>query len=158
MLHFLLQDTILDVPYPTDAVHIQDGMALFHSLTNLPPTFGEIWLQILDQMASKKNFIFSTDCYEPDSIKAQERMRRGCSEQFIVDGPATRRPVDFNLFLANEKNKLQLCQLLLRMWSSKEAASRLEKCGTAVAVVEGRAHQLITSNGEVSNLCQLGQG
>lgn len=150
MLHFLLDDSPQDVPYPKEAVHIQDGMALFHVLTNIAPTFGGICLQVLDMMASKKNFIFSTDCYEAESIKGQERLRRGTSERFIIDGPATRKPADFKLFLANEKNKLQLCQLLLRVWGSKEAASRLDKCDTAIINVEGKAYQLFTSESEVS--------
>ena len=152
MLHFLLDDAPKEVPYPRDAIHIQDGMALWYVLTNLPPTCGEICLQVLDQMAAKQNFMFSTDCYHANSIKAQERLRRGFSEKFIIDGPATRKPADFKLFLANEENKVQLCQLLLWVWGSKAAASRLEKCGTAVAIVEGRAHQLDSSNGEVSKL------
>lgn len=150
MLHFLMEDNTQDVSYPKDALYIQDGMALFYVLANLPQTFGGICLQVLDNMVSKKNFIFSTDCYELDSIKAQERMRRGCSEKFIVDGPATRRPADFKLFLTNEQNKLQLCQLLLRVWRSKEGVSRLGECGTAVLVVEGKAHQLVARNNEVN--------
>ena len=36
MLHFLMEDAPEDVPYPKDALHVQDGNALFHSLTNLP--------------------------------------------------------------------------------------------------------------------------
>ena len=109
MLHFLLDDSLENASYPKDAIHIQDGNALFHALTNLPPTFGRIALQILDQMVSKKNFIFSTDSYHPDSIKAQERLRRGCSEKLILEGVATRTPPDFKVFLCNEENKLQLC-------------------------------------------------
>ena len=143
MLHFLLVDTE-EVPYPRDAIHIQDGMGLLHVLTNLPQTYGDICLQVLDCMASKRNFIFSTDCYHADSIKAQERLRRGFSQTYIIDGPATRRPADFKLFLANEENKRQLCRLLLRVWGSKVAASRLDKCGTAVA------YQLDSCNGEVA--------
>ena len=149
MLHYLLEDNPEDVPYPKDAIYIQDGMALLYSLTNLQPTCGGICLQVLDHMASKKNFIFSTDSYHPDSIKAQERLRRGSSEKFIVDGPATRKPTDFKLFLANEQNKMQLCQLLLRVWGSTEAASRLENCGIAMALVDGKAHQFVSSNGSV---------
>ena len=71
----------------------------------LLPTFGEICLQVLDQMVAKKNFIFSTDSYHPDSIKSQERLRRGFSEKFIIDGPATRKPTDYKLFLSNDENK-----------------------------------------------------
>lgn len=88
MLHFLMEDAPEDVPYPKDALYIQDGNALFHALTNLPPTFGTICLQVLDQMVAKKNFVFSTDSYHADSIKAQQRLRRGFSQQYIIDGPA----------------------------------------------------------------------
>ena len=49
---------------------IQDGNALFHTLNNLPPMFGGIYLQILDHMTPKQNFIFSTDSYHQDSIKS----------------------------------------------------------------------------------------
>ena len=139
MLHFLMEDASEDVPYPKEALYIQDGNALFHALMNLPPTFGEICLQVLDQMVAKKNFVFSTDSYHSDSIKAQERLRRGFSQRYIIEGPATRKPTDFKTFLANEDNKTQLCQLMLRVWGSKLSASRLDKCGTAVAVVEGKA-------------------
>ena len=123
ILHFLMEDSPQDEPYPTDALYIQDGNALFHALKNLPPTFGEICLQVLDQMVAKKNFIFSTDAYHPDSIKSQERLRRGFSQKYIIEGPATRKPSDFKLFLANDENKTKLCQLLLRVWSSKIAES-----------------------------------
>ena len=89
-------------------------------------------------------------CYLEDSIKTQERLRRSSSEKFIIDGPATRHPADFKLFLANEVNKMQLCQVLFRVWGSKGAASGLANCGTAVVVVEGKAHQLNAANGDVS--------
>ena len=111
---------------------------------------------MLDQMVAKKNFVFSTDSYHADSIKAQERLRRGFSQRYIIEGQATRKPIDIRLFLANEENKLQLCQLLLRVWGSKAAASRLEKCGTAVVVVEGKAYLLNTSDSDVSILKFIG--
>ena len=116
MLHYLIDDTPEEVVVPANSMYIQDGNALFHALKNLPPTFGEICLKVLDQMVAKT------------------------------------KPVDFKLFLTNEDNKLQLCQLLLRVWGSKAAASRLEKCGSAVAVVEGKAYQLETIEGDVSIL------
>lgn len=152
MLHFLTDDFKDDVPYPTDkTVFIQDGNALFHTLSNLPPTFGEICLQLLDQMAAKKDFIFSTDCYHDTSIKSQERLRRGVSQQYIVEGPATRKPLDFKLFLANETNKKQLCQLLLKVWGSETAFSRIQKCSRAIAVVEGKAYHLKADDTNVRN-------
>lgn len=151
ILHYLLEDvTPENIPYPQDALFIQDGMALLHTLSNLPPTCGDICLQVLDQMIAKKNFLFSTDCYHSESIKAQERLRRGSSEKILLAGPATRKPYDFKMFLVNDDNKKQLCQLLLRVWSSQQAATRLQMTDMAVLIVEGRAYQLLPSNDEVS--------
>ena len=99
-------------------------------------------------MVAKKDFIFSTDSYYPDSIKSHERLYRGYSQKLIADGPATRKPVDFKLFLANEENKRQLCQLLLRVWGSEVAAKRLEKATRSVVVVEGKAYDLESTDGE----------
>ena len=153
ILHYILQDISADnLTYPKDALFIQDGMALLHVLTNLPPTCDEICFQILDQMAAKRHFIFSTDSYHPESIKAQERLRRGTSEKMILSGPATRRPYDFKMFLANDDNKKQLCRLLLSVWISQKAISRLEKTAMAILIVEGTAHQLRTSGNRVSNM------
>jgi len=47
-------------------------MTLFHMLINLLPTCGEICLQILDDMVSKKQFLFSTDSYHSVSTIARE--------------------------------------------------------------------------------------
>ncbi|XP_068239769.1 uncharacterized protein [Palaemon carinicauda] len=86
ILHYLMEEFNQDeLPYPKDALFIQDGMALLHVLSNLPPTCGEICLQILDQMIAKKHFLFSTDSYFPGSIKAQERLRRGRRHQLEID-------------------------------------------------------------------------
>ena len=111
LLHFFTDDIQEDIPYPKGVLHIQDGNALFHALINISPTFGEICLQVLDQMVAKKDFFFSTDSCHADSIKAQERLRRGSSQRYLIQGPATRKPSDFKLFLANEHNTTQLCEL-----------------------------------------------
>ena len=140
---------VTDVSHPKEAFHIQDGNAMFHALTNLSSTFQEICLCLLDETVIKSNFKFSTDSYHADSIKAQERLRRGVLQQYIVNGPATRKPSDFKLFLANDKNKEQLCQLLLRIWGSKESASRIEKCGAAMLLVEGKVYKLESRAGNV---------
>ena len=151
MMHYILEDKTDEVPYPKDSFFIQDGNALFHALLSLPPTFGDICLQILDQMIAKNNFIFSTDSYQTYLIKVHERLRRGSAERFIVEGPATRKPKDFKLFLANDMKKVQLSQLLLKVWGSSKAASRLEKCKTASLIVDGMAYELVSSNGQVRN-------
>ena len=48
ILHYLLQDRDEEVTYPKDALFIQDGNALFHMMTNLQPTCGQICMQLLD--------------------------------------------------------------------------------------------------------------
>ena len=106
-----MEDHLEDISYPGGAFYMQDGNAFFYTLANLPPTFGAICLQVLDQMVAKKNFIFSMDSYHEDSIKSQERVRRGFSQHCVVGGgggAATRKPTDWKLFLANEENRLQL--------------------------------------------------
>ena len=150
MLHYLLTDHTDEVPYPADAIHIQDGNALIHALKNLPPTFGGICLKIFNQMVSKKNFIFSTDSYYEHSIKAHERKRRGVTQPHHLDGPATRIPTNMKFFLQNDVNKKQLFDLLLKMWSGKEAASRLDKSSMAVLIVNGVAHAFTAEDGNVS--------
>ena len=42
--------------------------------------------------------------------KHQEILRRGFSQRYTIEGPVTRKPTDFKLFLGNEGNKTQLCQ------------------------------------------------
>ena len=148
LLHFFTDYNQEDISYPKCSLNIQDVNALFHVLTNIAPTFGEICLQVLDQMVAKKDFIFSTDSYHADSIKAQERLRRGSSQCYLIQEPATRKPSDFKLFLENEQNKTQLCELLLKVWSRNAAASRMDQCGTVLVIVDGK---LQSSDGEVSN-------
>ena len=84
-MHYLLADRNIEVQHPDGALFIQDGNALFHGLTFLPQTFGDVCLLILDQMIAKKNFVFSTDNHHPCSIKVIERLRRGCSERLFLD-------------------------------------------------------------------------
>ena len=94
LMHVLLEDC--DDPDPaTRAFHIEDGNALWHSLVQVPLTFREICLKLLDIMVPKKHFLFSTDSYCKDSIKSQERLRRGSSTKLIIEGPATLRPENF---------------------------------------------------------------
>ncbi|KAL1007332.1 hypothetical protein UPYG_G00085130 [Umbra pygmaea] len=101
-------------------------------------------------MVAKHHFVFSTDCYQSDSNKAQERLRRGFTEKHIIDGPNTQKPYDFKSFLANELTKKQLCDLLLKVWGSNEAASRIEKSMKAVVCVNGKSYDLTSTNGKLS--------
>jgi len=105
MLHYLREDAPEETPL-TKSLYIQDGNALSHALKNLPPTFSAICFQVLGQMVAEKNFVFSTDSYHADSIKALERLCCGLSQLYIIEGEGARKTVDFKLFLANEENML----------------------------------------------------
>ena len=86
------------IPQGVDDVFIQDGMALLHTFTKLPPTCCEICIQILDQTT------ISTDSYHPGSIKAQKRLTRS-SPEIILAGSAIRQPYYSKSFHANYDTK-----------------------------------------------------
>ena len=150
LLYHLENMTPDDLPYHKDILFTQDRTTLLHNLTNLPPTCGEICLQVLDQMVAKKQFLFSTDSYHPQSINTLQRLRRGSSETIMLAGPSTRKPYDCKMFRANDDNKKQLCHLQLRIWSAQQAASRLERIEVAVLIVGEKANQIVSLNGELS--------
>ena len=149
MLNYFLKDISKDVQYPLYPFYIQDGNALFYSLTKPAETIEGICLQLLDTMVAETNFIFSTDSYFQQSIKSLERLRRGSSQPHPIEGPSTSTPADFKDFLKNDENKRQLCQNILKVWSSTASASRLAQCRTAIVVVEGKAFQLKSTNEKV---------
>ena len=61
MLHHLLETYTDTVSYSNDCFYIENGNTLGHVLKDLPPTFGQIYLLVLDQMVHKKVFVFSID-------------------------------------------------------------------------------------------------
>ncbi|KAH3851815.1 hypothetical protein DPMN_094301 [Dreissena polymorpha] len=69
LMNAILQDVAPSSSPNNATLFIQDGNALFHELTNRAPTFGGICLQLLGIMVSKKDFVFSTDSYFPNSLK-----------------------------------------------------------------------------------------
>ena len=53
----------------------------------------------------------------------------------------TRKPADFKSFLLNGENKKQLAEVLLKVWSSSEAAESIGN-KTIILIVEGKAHMI----------------
>ena len=104
-------------PSQEKPLHIIDGNAMYHSLKEVPDTFGEIAKSIFKMIPHEKNVIFSTDMYLSGSIKSQERDRRGISERYLVKGPYVRRPASWKDFLSNDENKQTLTKMLLQTWS-----------------------------------------
>lgn len=149
LMHVIAKDCPDDLPYPDNCLHIEDGNAIIYTLSHLPPTFGEICLQLLDLMVTKRHFIFSTDSYQKYSVKGMERLRRGSAQSHIVDGPNTRRPVDIKDFMTNDTNKKQFFELIKKVWGSDAAATRIAKTERATVVVDGIAYSLTSENGQV---------
>ena len=127
---------------------MQDGNALFHRITDLPATFGEIALRLLDMMVTCKAFIFSTDCHSKCS-KAQEKIKRGISQKYLVSGPATIKSIDVKLFVCNEENKQQLSRMLLQIWSSDDVVSRIKEYETAMLAVDGKMYSFLARDHKV---------
>ena len=115
LMHVIAKDCPDDLPYPDSCLHIEDGNAIIYTLSHLPPTFGEICLQVLDLMVAKRHFIFLTDSYQKYSVKGMERLRRGSAQSHIVDGPNPKRPVDMKDFLTNDTSKKQFFELIKKL-------------------------------------------
>ena len=57
--------------------------------------------------------------YDPECTKSGKHcdpQEDGYGEQFILNGSATRKLKDFKVFLTNDANKKQLCEVLLKVW------------------------------------------
>ena len=129
-----------------------DGNALFHSITTLPETFGELALAILKSFPKSKNIHFITDSYIPSSIKAAERERRGISEMHaqVIHGPLTKLPKNWKAFLSNDTSKTNLIEFLLREWEGDIYAPYLQD--RFIFVVCGGSCTLLSSeDGMVTN-------
>ena len=94
---------------------IQDRTTLLPTLTNLPPTYDEICLQVLDQMMAKRHFLFSTDSYHPQSIKTRERLRSGIQRRLFWLDQRQGNHSNLRCCVKNDDNKKQLCHYAASM-------------------------------------------
>ena len=82
-----------DISNMQGTVHVIDGMAFFHSLTDIPDTFGELAKKVLHTLPQRASVHFVTDTYKPYSIKSFERDRREpTNDSFLLQGPAIKIP------------------------------------------------------------------
>ena len=127
---------------------IYDGNATFYYIKDLPANFKLICQKVFS-LVSKGDIIFSTDSYNPDSIKSMERQRRGTTEKLIIKGENTKRPKDWKAFLANDSNKKQFIDLLIKEWSKDEYAAKLQG-RQVIAIRDGTATLLTSQDGETT--------
>ena len=79
---------------------IIDGNAAYHTLTDLPHTFGEVSQKIFYTLPKGSDITFSTDMYKTHSIKSIERERHGLGDKLILlSGPSMKRPPDGKVYL-----------------------------------------------------------
>jgi len=119
MVSVLLKDVSCEINNELDhgsILFIEHGHARLYVLTDIPETFKRISLKLLNQLPQHGDVIFSTDMYLRDSVKCQERQRRGCGDTLLIEGINTRRPADFKSFLKNDLNKQQLFALMHKVW------------------------------------------
>ena len=103
-----------DISNMQGTVHVIDGMAFFHSLTDIPDTFEELAKKVLHTLPQRASVHFVTDTYKPYFIKNFERDRRGrTNDSFLLQGPAMKIPSNWKAFLASDTNKKTLTQFLL---------------------------------------------
>ena len=72
-----------------------------------------------------------------------------CGEKLIVQGELTKKPADWKEFLTNDQNKVQLIQLILKIWSSADFATHLTT-RNVIVISEGHAYQLQSLDGNTT--------
>ena len=113
-----------DIP-SSGTLHIEDGNGLLYKMHKLPKTYRETSLRVLDYLKDKCDVIFSLDSYRPNSIKAQERIRRCSSEKIILKSSTQQRQVDFKEFLLNYENKRQFFQIMKTFMDNGQCQAQL---------------------------------
>lgn len=142
------KDNTIDMnTVPNNYTSVIDGNALLQSLVQLPENFGELARMVFKSLPNVPIVHFVTDSYHHNSIKQMERQRRGSSQKCVIGGPSTKLPRDFQSFMHNADNKVQLISLILTEWQSPGYALLL-KNRTVYYVSSEHCFQL-TSDGSV---------
>ncbi|CAH1154920.1 unnamed protein product [Phaedon cochleariae] len=111
-------------------VKVVDGFFLFHTMKQVPVTFGNVSLKYLTSVCSAyaSQVLVVFDQYVEPSIKAVERNRRECfSADFFIYGSEQVRPSNFSAELRNDKFKTALVKFLIEHWSSDDAAEIIKR-------------------------------
>ena len=156
LLHVLEKDFIL-LEKPKDAINIIDAGGLIQSLTSIPETYEDLCLLIFNLLPQGDRVDFVCDDYQVNSIKGIERRRRGMGVKITVKGPLQKTPSDFKEFLSNDKNKIQLYNLIAKEWQSDKYASKIGARQVIISL-HGKCFKLVSDGmkvhrTELENLC-----
>lgn len=132
---------------------IFDGMVLLQKIPPNLKTFGEISDYLLKKIlsGSANTAYFVTDHYLPHSIKTMERNRRSMVGTIRVipkrrDQP---KPKQFQRFLTNAENKLDLIKFLVSEWSTNDRHVAVFKDKIIFITVEDKAFSIKVSRGSM---------
>ena len=111
---------------PMEACWVVDGMAVLHSITEVPKTYADLAMKVLKCITKHTSdncrVDFVTDTYPDNSIKSSTHHQRKKDGEYEVRIKSKFQtiPKDFNRFLANEKNKTSLVEFLAEEWVGDE--------------------------------------
>ena len=108
-----------------DDRYILDGNVLLHSLLQ-SDTFRELARHVFHCLPLVSEQHFVTDSYKEISIKEPERLCRWTSDPIIINGPLSKVPRNFQIFLLNGENKKNLLALIRNEWSTDTYAESLQ--------------------------------
>lgn len=154
LMHLLEKDCVVQKSI-TDSVTIVDGMAILRQQKSRPRTFGELALQVFQQLplGRCKRVDFITDTYREGSIKGLVHIKRGCntSKEYLIGGPSTTIPQEYQTFLANSKNKQQCIDIFFIEWKSDKYAKYLH--GKVLYFVKEETVFMLTSDDGKTTSC-----
>ncbi len=102
--------------------------------------FEQISLKLFDTLPTHSDVVFSTDMQRENSVKSNERHRRGVGQR-LLKGPQTKG----HLNGSNDDNKKQLIQIIHQTWKKNSMASKL-RGRKVVMVCEEEAYLLGSAN------------
>lgn len=114
-------------------------------------TFGDVSKSILDRIAVSSTVYFVTDQYKEGSVKSFERQRRQNIGTIKMEVAKHRScPKQWNKFLADSSNKLELCDFILKDWINHH--SNIIEGRTIYFNLGSKFFKLTSSNGQVCGI------
>ena len=130
LLPLLLKDAALLPSVPGQYATVVDAMAMLQTTVPTGDTFGslakQLLLSLLRTVQPNARLDFVSDQYPANSIKGQERNKRGRAGALLVhiSGPTTKLP-SWKKFMLESTNKEAIIRFLASCWSAPECAPHL---------------------------------
>ena len=80
------EDKNYQIPLPVETLVEQDSHPVFYYMKEVPENVIKICSNVFDMMPKPGTFIFSSNSYEPGSVKSLKRKRWGCGKKLSIEG------------------------------------------------------------------------